>query len=80
MLFRIEKEHNHLKTNISSQKDKIVENYRREYEKLVNRQNDLNKQLINMEERFKVRMIIVCYNFDIFQLIFLLILLVYRKG
>lgn len=52
---RVEKDYHHIKTNIASQKEKLVENYRREHEKLIIRQNDLNKQLGSLEERFKVR-------------------------
>jgi hypothetical protein len=53
-LRRIEKDYHHIKANIASQKEKATENYKREHEKIINRQNDLNKQLENMEERFKV--------------------------
>jgi hypothetical protein len=53
---RIEKDYHHVRANIASQREKTAENYRREHDKAINRQNDLNKQLENMEERFKVRL------------------------
>lgn len=53
---RIEKDYHHVKSNIASQREKTTENYRREYEKAKVRQSDLNKQLENMEERFKVNL------------------------
>jgi flagellar capping protein FliD len=40
--------------NLQSQKEKIEETYHREYASLINRQNDLNKQLCAMQEKFKV--------------------------
>jgi hypothetical protein len=57
---RIEKDYNHVRANIASQREKATENYRREHDKAINRQNDLNKQLANMEERFKVCLVASC--------------------
>ena len=51
---KVEKEYNHVTGNLASQGEKLIENYKREYDKVVNRKNDLTKQLHDMEEKYRV--------------------------
>jgi hypothetical protein len=51
---RIEKDYNNMRMNLSSQREKAEESYRREFERLMNRKGDLDKQLRDMEKKMEV--------------------------
>mmetsp|Transcript_9843 Transcript_9843/g.14823 ORF Transcript_9843/g.14823 Transcript_9843/m.14823 type:complete len:949 (-) Transcript_9843:129-2975(-) len=53
---KIDKDYAHLMSNLAAQREKAEENYKREYDRLINRKSDLDKQLHVMEEKFKERM------------------------
>lgn len=43
-----------MKVNLSSQRERAEEGYRREFERLMNRKGDLDKQLRDLEKKFEV--------------------------
>jgi hypothetical protein len=54
LYFRLEKDALQRLNNLSMQRDKAEETYKKESEKLVSRIDDLNKQLESMMEKFRV--------------------------
>mmetsp|Transcript_12667 Transcript_12667/g.19092 ORF Transcript_12667/g.19092 Transcript_12667/m.19092 type:complete len:932 (+) Transcript_12667:313-3108(+) len=55
-IVKIDKDYAHMISNIAAQREKAEESYRREYDRLINRKNDLDKQLHVMEEKYRERM------------------------
>ena len=54
---KVEKDYNHVVGSLSSQGEKLVETYKREYERVMNRKDDLTVQLHAMEDKYKERML-----------------------
>ena len=54
LLGRIEKDYSHMRASISSKREKAEEGYRREIERLMNRKDDLDKQLHALERKYEV--------------------------
>jgi len=53
---KVDKDYNHVIGTIQSQSDKLEETYKREYDRVINRKDDLTKQLHAMEDKYKERM------------------------
>lgn len=54
IFYRLEKDYTQRQSNFLSQREKLEENFKRDEEKLIIRKSDLDKQLLNMQEKFKV--------------------------
>ena len=56
--YRVEKDVSHRLSTLQQQKEKVDDSYKKDFEKLTVRKDDLDKQLESMMDKFKVRQII----------------------
>jgi hypothetical protein len=67
---KVEKDFSHVMGNLNSQSEKLEETHKREYDRVIDRKDDLTKQLHAMEDKYKVRNSILDHNLFLHSLCF----------